>query len=231
VFDKLLIMEDVQISDASSVYDILSLIGPRARAVLESWLGEPLGLDGLYRHQQFEDCRIFESDLGYDLWIAGNQVDKVLRALAASGATAIDRGTWDVLRTEAGMPVFGIDIDETTTMPEIGERGISYDKGCYIGQEVVAKVKYIGHVNRRFVGLTFAGNDLPKLKSPIRKAGKEVGYVTTSLFSPGLNKPIALGFVSRSAYAPGTDVEVAGEHGDLAATIVDLPFIKGISRG
>jgi folate-binding protein YgfZ len=168
-----------------------------------------------------------ESVLGYDLWVPREQADKILRALAASGATAIDRGTWDVLRTEAGIPVYGIDIDETTTMPEIGTHGISYEKGCYIGQEVVAKVKYIGHVNRRFAGLILAGNDLPKLKSPIRKGGKEVGYVTTSLLSPGLGKPIALGFVSRTAYGPGTEVEVVSEGKALAATIVDLPFIKG----
>jgi folate-binding protein YgfZ len=226
-FDKLLIMEDVQIADASGEYDILAMLGPQGRSVLESWLGEPLRIDGLYRHQKFADCRVMESVLGYDLWVPREQAGKILRALAASGATAIDRGTWDVLRTEAGIPVYGIDIDETTTMPEIGTHGISYEKGCYIGQEVVAKVKYIGHVNRRFAGLILAGNDLPKLKSPIRKGGKEVGYVTTSLLSPGLGKPIALGFVSRTAYGPGTEVEVVSEGKALAATIVDLPFIKG----
>ena len=225
-FDKLLIMEDVQITDASGKYDILAVLGPKARPVLESWLGEPLNLNGLYRHQKFEDSRVMESDLGYELWVPREQVDKVLRALAASGATAIDRGAWDVLRTEAGIPVYGIDIDETTTMPEIGERGISYEKGCYIGQEVVAKVKYIGHVNRRFVGLTIEGSELPKLKSPIRKDGKEVGYITTCLLSPGLSRPIALGFVSRTAYVPGTEVEVVSEEKALAATIVDLPFVK-----
>ena len=111
-------------------------------------------------------------------------------------------------------------------MPEIGERGISYEKGCYIGQEVVAKVKYIGHVNRRFVGLTIEGSELPKLKSPIRKGGKEVGYITTCLLSPGLSRPIALGFVSRTAYVPGTEVEIVSEEKALAATIVDLPFVK-----
>src|SRR5207249_1551591 len=220
-FDKLLIMEDVQITDASGKYDILAVLGPKARPVLESWLGEPLNLNGLYRHQKFEDSRVMESDLGYELWVPREQVDKVLRASAASGATAIDRGAWDVLRTEAGIPVYGIDIDETTTMPEIGERGISYEKGCYIGQEVVAKVKYIGHVNRRFVGLTLPGGDIPELKSPIYKGAKEVGTVTTSLFSPGLERPIALGFVSRSAYAPGTEVEILSGDKRLSATIVD----------
>lgn len=221
-FDKLLIMEDVQMADVSEEYSILGVLGPKAGAALDAWLGQPVNLTSHYSHRKFDDYRVVVSDLGYDVWVPRAQADSVLRFLAGAGATAIDHGTWDVLRTEAGIPVYGVDIDETTTMPEIGESGISYDKGCYIGQEVVAKVKYIGHVNRRFVGLTISGKDLPETKSPIRKGGREVGYVTTALFSPGLNKPIALGFVSRAAYAPGSEVEV----GNLSATIIDLPFVS-----
>src|SRR6266850_5609788 len=182
-FDKLLIMEDVQIKDSSDEYDILGIVGPKAKSVLESWLGERLHLDGRYGHLIFEGRRVFVSDIGYDVWVSRGQADKMLRSLAASGATAIDRGTWDVLRTEAGIPVYGVDIDETTTLPE--------------------------------------------MKSPIYKSGKEVGYVTTSLLSPGLNKPISLGFVSRSAYAPGTAVEIVSGQKPLPATIVDLPFVRG----
>ena len=225
-FDKLLIMEDVQIADVSEEYDILSVIGPNGGSVLESWLGETLNLNGVYKHRKFENCRVLVSDLGYEVWVSRGQADKMLRSLAQSGATAIDQGTWDVLRTEAGLPVYGVDIDETTTMPEIGERGISYEKGCYIGQEVVAKVKYIGHVNRRFVGLTLEGQDLPQSRSVVRKEGKDVGYVTTTLFSPGRNRPIALGFVNRGAYVPGTNVEVVSDAKTLRATIVDLPFVR-----
>ena len=88
----------------------------------------------------------------------------------------------------------------------------------------MAKVKYIGHVNRRFVGLTLSGGELPKLKSPIRKGGREVGYLTTTLLSPGLNKPIALGFVTRAAYGSGSEVEVVSNEKALPAVIVDLPF-------
>src|SRR5207253_6222932 len=223
----LLIMEDVQMFDVSDEYSILAVIGPKAAAALESWIDEPLKIAGKYAHRKIDDSRIVVSGLGLDVWVRRGKTDKVLRFLAQSGATAIDHGTWDVLRTEAGIPVYGVDIDETTTMPEIGESGISYEKGCYIGQEVVAKVKYIGHVNRRFVGLTLEGSDLPEMKSPIYKSGKEVGYVTTSLLSPGLNKPISLGFVSRSAYAPGTAVEIFSAEKSLPATIVDLPFVKG----
>jgi folate-binding protein YgfZ len=222
-FDKLLIMEDVQPADVSEDYSILGLFGPKAAAALSLWVGGGLRIQGLYSHQRIDECRIMVSRLGCDIWVLRGQADGVLRFFADQGVAAIDHGTWDVLRTEAGIPVYGVDIDETTTMPELGEFGISYEKGCYIGQEVVAKVKYIGHVNRRFVGLSVSGNDLPALKSPIRKGGREVGYVTTALLSPALNRPIALGFVNRSAYAAGSEVEV----GNQTARIVDLPFSRG----
>lgn len=221
-FERLLIMEEVQIADVSERYSIIGVLGPEASSALDRWLGEPVDLQERYSHRRVDDTRIMLSDLGYDIWVPREQADHVLRFLSETGATAIDHGTWDVLRTEAGIPMYGVDIDETTTMPELGEGGISYDKGCYIGQEVVAKTKYIGHVNRRFVGLTISGKQLPETKTPIRKGGRDVGYITTSLFSPGLQESIALGFVSRSAYVPGSDVEV----GESAARIVDLPFIR-----
>ena len=227
-FDKLLIMEDVQVLDVSNDYSILGVVGPKSAAALESWIGEDLNLAGKYAHRKFDDSRIVVAQIGYEAWVPRERADKALRFIAQSGATAIDHGTWDVLRTEAGIPVYGVDIDETTTMPELGEAGISYEKGCYIGQEVVAKVKYIGHVNRRFVGLVLSGTELPKLKSPILKGGREVGYITTTLFSPGLNKPIAMGFVSRAAYAPGSEVEIASNETVLAASIVDLPFTNSV---
>jgi folate-binding protein YgfZ len=225
-FDKLLISEDVQIADVSEDHDVLSVIGPDATAILADWFGESLKIDRPHQHRRFDNCRVVVSDLGYDVWVPRGQADKILRALAQSGATAIDHGTWDVLRTEAGLPVYGVDIDETTTLPEIGERSISYEKGCYVGQEVVAKIKYIGHVNRRFVGLTITGHDLPELRSPLRKDGKDVGYITTTLVSPALNKPIALGFLSLAAYAPGTEVEIVGKERIHRATVVELPFVK-----
>jgi folate-binding protein YgfZ len=223
-FDKLLIMEDVQVADVSDEYAVVAVMGEKADERVAAWLGKTLPVAQVHSHLKSDDVRIIVSQLGYELWVPRSQTDNVLRFFAEHGVTAIDRGTWDVLRTEAGIPIYGVDIDETTTLPELGEDGISYQKGCYIGQEVVAKVKYIGHVNRRFVGLLIAGNDLPEMKSSIRKGGREVGYVTTALSSPGLNRPIALGFVSRAAYAAGSEVEV----GTGGATIVDLPFSRPI---
>src|SRR5207302_547677 len=105
------IMEDVQVMDMSNAYSVLAVMGPQAVNVIEAWISEPLNLTAQYAHRKFEDSRIVISDLGYEVWAPRGKVDKVLRFLAHSGATAIDHGTWDVLRTERGIPVYGIDID------------------------------------------------------------------------------------------------------------------------
>src|SRR5205085_11918430 len=105
-FDKLLIMEDVQVADESDEYSILDLLGPKASAALESWIDEPVHLAGKYSHRKVDDSRVVVSDPGLDVWVRRGKTDKVLRFLAQSGATAIDHGTWDVLRTEAGTPVY-----------------------------------------------------------------------------------------------------------------------------
>ena len=104
-FDKLLIMEDVQVADVSEEYSLLSVVGPKAESILEAWLEQPLNLKHRYAHRTFEEVRIVLSDLGYDIWIPRAEADRVLRALAERGTTAIDHGTWDVLRTDAGIPV------------------------------------------------------------------------------------------------------------------------------
>jgi folate-binding protein YgfZ len=223
-FDKLLIMEDVQVIDESHSTSILAVIGPRAGGVLEACFGRSIDITRPYQHQVIDGNRLVVTNLGYDVWVPASDVAVMTDRLVKAGGRVVQRETWDVLRTELGWPLFGIDIDETTIMPELGEQGISYDKGCYVGQEVVAKVKYIGHVNRRFVGLIVEGDAPPAVKSTIRKNGKDVGYTTSGVFSPGLNAPIALGFVTRAAYAPGTAVEIISDGRLLAATISDLPF-------
>jgi folate-binding protein YgfZ len=225
-FDRLIIMEDVQVQNVSDEYQALGVIGPDADRILESWVGEPLQISQIDQHRRIGDQRVVRGELGYDVWIRREVSDKALRAIAGSGATPIDRGTWDVLRAEAGLPLYGVDIDETTTLPELGEHGISYDKGCYIGQEVVAKVKYIGHVNRKFMGFVCSGDQPAEAGSKVRSSGKDAGYVTTALISPGLGKPIALGFVNRAAATPGTAVVLEGPERSVDAVVTSLPFVS-----
>jgi folate-binding protein YgfZ len=215
VFDRLIIMEDCQIHNATAEYGVLGLIGPQAAALLRTLAENVLAAKG---------------DLGYDLIVPKEAVARISQGLAAAGAIAADAEVWNILRTESGIPLYGVDIDETTTMPELGQRGISYDKGCYIGQEVVARIKYIGHVNRRFVGFICENSEVPEVRSTVQVQGKDVGYITTAVFSPGLGKPIALGFVNRVAGEPGTAVVLAGKTASVAARVASLPM-SGANAG
>src|SRR5436305_4501882 len=92
-FDKLLIMEDVQVTDLSNDYSILAVLGPKALSVIESWAGESFALTDKYAHRKLEDSRIAVSDLGYEIWIPCGKADKVLHSIGQSGATPIDHGT------------------------------------------------------------------------------------------------------------------------------------------
>ena len=163
--DKLLIMEDATIEDCSSGIACLSLGGAGARGLLEECLleeclGETLDIDALYDHSMFGTVRIIRADLGYDLIASESDAAELARRLVQASAELGDSALWNLLRIEAGIPMYGVDVDRTTTFPELGDKGIDYDKGCYIGQEVVAKIRYIGHVNRRFVGLKLHGTGL-----------------------------------------------------------------------
>jgi folate-binding protein YgfZ len=223
VFERLIIMEDVQVRDASDDYEVMGLLGAAADGVLEQWSGQAFQEKTLYRHQLIGDARVCRAELGYEAIVPREAADEAFRRCTAVGAVPIGEETWNVLRAEAGLPLYGVDVDETTTMPELGQRGISYDKGCYIGQEVVARIKYIGHVNRRFVGFVCEGSSVPEARSTVQVQGKDVGYVTTGVFSPGLDKPIALGFVNRAAGEPGTAVVLAGKSGNVPAVVASFP--------
>ena len=226
VLERMIVMEDVQSEDLSDTFESIAVIGPAASSVLESWLGEPLCLDGPYDHREFLKCsRIVRDELGYTIWADVSKVNAIMDGLIAAGAISIDETTWNIVRTEVGLPVYGVDIDDTTTLPEIGDKGIRYDKGCYIGQEVVARIKYIGHVNRRFMGFISNSDQLPERGSRVQVGGKEVGYITTSVLSPELEKAIALGFVNRVAAVSGISVELVSGESRIASTVSELPFI------
>ena len=121
---------------------------------------------------------------------------------------------FEVLRIEHGIPLYGIDMDETTIVPEIGIDGlISYKKGCYIGQEIIARIHFRGHVAKRLTGLVpvrygrLAGLKGVELTSP---DGKNAGRITSVTISPELGKAIALGYVRYEFLADGTKLQ-AGE--------------------
>jgi folate-binding protein YgfZ len=171
---------------------------------------------------------------GFEMLAAADQREALERRLVAAGATVCSNATWDIVRVEAGSPEWGIDIDETTIPQEanLDEMGaISYTKGCYTGQETVARIHFRGHVNRHLRGLRLATarDVLPPVKAALfDEAGKPVGDVRTVVRSPRLGG-IALGIVRREV-APGATVVVRWHStedaagGEASATVTTLPF-------
>jgi len=229
--NPMIVMEDVVSEDLSAQTQSIEIIGSQAETILENWLGEPLNLEKTYDHRVASKChRIFRDELGYTLWLDEDKIGAAIKEIEAAGATVINEADWNIIRVEAGLPIYGIDIDESTTLPELGERGISYEKGCYIGQEVVARIKYIGHVNRRFMGFVCKGSLPIAPRSVVRSVGKEVGMITSSVLSPGMANTIALGFVSRVAALSGTNVEVESGSEKIPAVVTELPFTANDSK-
>jgi folate-binding protein YgfZ len=135
----------------------------------------------------------------------------------------------EALRIEAGEPAFLVDMGDDTIPTEAGieATAISYLKGCFPGQEVLVRIRDRGHgkIARKLVGLTIESNAAPAAGSVIVAGEKEVGRVTSSVVSPALGKPIALGYVHRDLVEPGTVVSVAAGDSRLAATVTELPFV------
>ena len=138
-------------------------------------------------------------------------------------AIVISDELYEVLRIENGIPKYGVDIDETTIVPEIGlPEVINYNKGCYIGQEIIARIYFRGHIAKQLKGLIFEDGANVQPNDELKSVeGKNAGRLTSVTFSPKLNKIIALGYVRYDYLADGMELKV----NDLNAIVKDLPFV------
>jgi tRNA-modifying protein YgfZ len=156
----------------------------------------------------------------------------VVAALKAAGGRDLDElgpVEFEALRIEAGTPVFGKDVTDKNLPQEFvrDDRAISFVKGCYLGQETVARIDALGHVNQVLKGLGFEpGSACPAPGSALEAGGKRVGTITSAADSPRRGHPVALGMIRTSHAAPGTTLQVAGtgESPPIVATVRDLPF-------
>lgn len=223
--DRYLISEDVTLTDQTALLGQLHLVGPRAADVLLAAGFHPLQPWSRASFRGAIRCTDPLGIPGYDLLFPAGEASTIRDGLLAAGAIAGDPATWDILRLEAGLPVFGLDMDETTFAPEVNRTAtaISYHKGCYLGQEPIVMARDRGVVQRFLVGLR--SSDLLARGNLLFRDGKEIGRVTSSVVSPGLG-PIALGYIRRGNQAPGTSVEVEQNGVRLPATVQGLPFAK-----
>ena len=164
---------------------------------------------------------------GYELFVPFEISDKVWRDAVGAGAVPAGLAAWEIARVEAGRPEWGIDIDENTIPQEANFDeldAISYTKGCYIGQEVVARVHFRGHVNRHLRGLRAAGEGAPPPTGAqlIDDTGNHVGDVRSAVSSPRLGG-IAIGMVRREI-SPGASLTARSERGEQRVDVAALPF-------
>jgi aminomethyltransferase len=166
---------------------------------------------------------------GFDLFIDAPDSLRLSDALTAAGAVLISNATFETLRIEAGVPLYGLDMDETNVVTETTlDDAVSFTKGCYLGQEIIIRIKHRGHVAKKLSGVVFADSTpVPRSAKIVASDGKEIGRVTSSAFSPRLDRAIALGYLKYDYLAAGTEVKVATPESETSATVAELPFIRG----
>ncbi|MBI3072504.1 MAG: NUDIX domain-containing protein [Deltaproteobacteria bacterium] len=221
--DRLLISEDAALRDVTDRYALFTVQGPRANDVKPP----PIGFV----------TRIARTVWGgFDLWVRADERDAAARALTEAVAT-VDGG-WasidalEVARIEAGEPRQGVDMNEETFVLDLGRwSAISTSKGCYVGQEVVARVDAHGHVNRSLVGLVLSGGEAPKPHAEITVNDVVVGHTLSGALSPALKAPVALALVHRAHANPETIVVIREQTGSREARVVKLPFVNPRTEG
>jgi folate-binding protein YgfZ len=175
---------------------------------------------------------------GFDLFVPTHSLaaiaDKLIAAAKQVGGRACGWQAFETARIEAGIPRFGVDMDETNLPLECGieNRAVSYNKGCYIGQEVINRIHSVGRVTKELCGLRLADDlrTLPQKHDKLFYNGKETGFVTSAVKSPVLDANIALGYIRREAGQIGTELTLQTAAGESSAKIVELPFVKWQQR-
>jgi folate-binding protein YgfZ len=236
-----IVAEDVQVIDVAPHYGLLTVQGPQAPEVVRrlaffatlpnqesafvSATDPTLGELYLVQHAR-------AGFAGFDWFVPtdalGAVFDKLVAAAREIGGRAAGFTALDLARFEAGQPRFPVDMDETNLPPEAGldRSAISYTKGCYTGQETIARVRTYGQVTKALRGLRLAADltALPRKGDKLIMDGREVGYITSAHLAPTFGKNLALGYVRREANAIGTELILRAAGVESKAHVVELPF-------
>ncbi len=229
---------DVQLHKRTIECSLLSLIGPTTQATAEHTVAGSIASGGAGEHDlealtlpdtehanvhaEIEGVPVIfvRTDVGIDVICDASAQETVREALLNAGAKPVSEAAAEIVRVEHGRPRYGVDLDETVIPQEAGlnERAVSFTKGCYVGQETVARLYYKGKPNRHLRGLRLSAPAEPGAE--LRLGERSVGRLTSAIHSPA-HGPIGLALVRREA-EPGASVSV-GEHG-VEAEVVELPF-------
>ncbi|MCA1613475.1 MAG: aminomethyltransferase family protein [Acidobacteria bacterium] len=228
---------DFRVRDLGAEAALLSVQGAAAAALVGRVLGEAAAGVGRGRvsvvdwrgPQAVTVARATHTgEDGFDLFAAADSAGDLWDALVAAGARPAGRDALELLRVEAGVPRHGIDVTDANVVLEAGlDDSVSYTKGCYVGQEIIARIHWRGHVAKRLAGLRLEGEAAPGAKIKTADGAREIGRVTSAVLSPRLGRRIALGLLKYDFLQPGTELIVAGEAGETRARVAPLPFVRG----
>lgn len=236
--DQFIFAEDVQLGDVSEHVRSLAVVGPEAVGTLASVLGVAIetlaslpehgNLRTSWRGETMTVLRVTDLGVhGFEVVTPEGLARTLAEAMRAAGAVDVDASTAEVLRVEAGVPRFQIDMDSETIPLEAGieSRAISFTKGCYVGQEVIIRVLHRGHgrVARHLMGLVADAGVSMTRGTLLLHDGQPVGEVTSAVESPAIGRCIGLGYVRRGSAEPGTRVYLS-TGGD--AEVASLPIVE-----
>ncbi|MBI3306601.1 MAG: aminomethyl transferase family protein [Candidatus Omnitrophica bacterium] len=222
MLDKFLITEDVRFEEATEKFALISLMGPAAESCLKSF-------SAAAPNQVLAAMRI---QSGFDFLVKTENAPKAIKSLLDFGKShnlsQANLEKWETFRIESGILRYGIDMDDKIALPETGLENIasSETKGCYPGQEVVARMKTYGGHTKKMTGLIFDKKSLPEAGDKIYSRGDEIGWITSCTVSINLQKGIAFAYLKKGFFDPGLEVEIFAKGEKIPAATAALPFIS-----
>jgi folate-binding protein YgfZ len=239
LFKRYIIMDKVEVKDLSDELTAVGLAGPGSREVLHAAGIEVPEMQPLQVVTPRCDCacNCLECSLvrndapgeSYELWVSPGEAKKLWDALVAAGATRAGSEALEKNRIVSGIPLYGVDIRERELPQETDQmRALHFQKGCYIGQEIVERIRSRGSVHRKFTGFVCEGAAPVAPGEKVFFAEKEIGEITsvTSLREPDGERTVALGYIRREIGSPGREVAI-GTH---SAVVADLPITVDLRR-
>jgi folate-binding protein YgfZ len=237
LLERFTLAGDFRVADVSEELFSLSVQGEKAEAAIRAVFDDTavvarqkVGKATLSSNVEVTIIRATHTaEDGFDLFVKAEDLDELREALRSAGVQSVSADTFETLRIEAGIPQYGIDMDETTVVTETNlDDAVSFTKGCYIGQEIIVRIKHRGHVAKKLTGVVLENG------AALEGGGKvygvdagEIGRITSTTFSPRLERTIALAYLKYDYLSPGTPVAISAGDGQIPSQVGDLPFIRG----
>jgi folate-binding protein YgfZ len=234
-FDHYIIMDDVQVADISESLASIGVTGPKSGEMLFAvGIQLPPMRAQVVADLSWRDIPVSVVHGGddafpsYEIWIAPEHIPSLRDALQNAGATLVGQDALELYRVAMGVPLYGKDIRERDLPQETEQQhALNFSKGCYVGQEIVERIRSRGSVHRKFTGFKVDGAP-PAVGTKIQAQGKDVGEITSSsaIPGPGGEQAVALGYLRRELAGPGKELDAAGSR----VTVSELPFRELLKR-